>query len=115
MRLQWAIPNRATYLQALDSPDPLTITISAMIPDGRYRLMDQEIIKQLERRLGRLHARQRLGIERDHEARVFGGGINFFHPENWSSVHRSDSDGTETDRALLARPQECRAHPDPTS
>jgi uncharacterized protein len=45
--------------------------------------MDQEIIGQLERRLGRLYARQRLGIERDHEARVFGGGINFFHIENW--------------------------------
>ena len=50
-------------------------------------LMDQEIIEQLERRLGRLYARQRLGIERDHEARVFGGGINFFHIENWYSVH----------------------------
>jgi predicted MPP superfamily phosphohydrolase len=37
--------------------------------------------------LGRLYARQRLGIERDHEARVFGGGINFFHIENWYSVH----------------------------
>jgi uncharacterized protein len=49
--------------------------------------MDQEIIEQLERRLGRLYARQRLGIERDHEARVFGGGINFFHIENWYSVH----------------------------
>src|ERR1700690_1853094 len=45
--------------------------------------MDQEIIGQLERRLGRLYARQRLGIERDHEARVFGDGINFFHIENW--------------------------------
>jgi uncharacterized protein len=87
VRLQRAISNRATYLRALDSPDPLTITIFAMIPDGRYRLMDQEIIEQLERRLGRLYARQRLGIERDHEARVFGGGINFFHIENWYSVH----------------------------
>jgi hypothetical protein len=33
--------------------------------------------------LGRVHARQRLGIETDHEARVFGGGLNFFHIENW--------------------------------
>jgi len=46
--------------------------------------MDSEIIKQLERRLGRSYAKQRLGIETDHEARVFGGGaINFFHVENW--------------------------------
>jgi predicted MPP superfamily phosphohydrolase len=42
----------------------------------------------LEKRLGRLHARQRLGIERDHEAQIFGQGLNFFHIENltWSHV-----------------------------
>ena len=45
--------------------------------------MNEEIIEKLEQRLGRLHARQRLGIEDDHEGRVFGQGINFFHPENW--------------------------------
>jgi uncharacterized protein len=48
--------------------------------------MDQDIIAKLERRLGRLHARQRLGIEGDHEARVFGGGLNFFHIENLHSA-----------------------------
>ncbi len=41
----------------------------------------------LEQRIGRVHLRQRLGIERDNEARVFGQGINFFHIENWYSVH----------------------------
>lgn len=40
----------------------------------------------MERRLGRLYARQRLGIETDHEARAFGGGRNFFHIENWYSA-----------------------------
>lgn len=49
--------------------------------------MDEDIVARLERRLGRLHARQRLGIESDHEARVFGYGINFFHIENWYSIH----------------------------
>jgi predicted MPP superfamily phosphohydrolase len=49
--------------------------------------MDQDIIAKLERRLGRLHARQRLGIEGDHEARIFGGGLNFFHIENWHSAY----------------------------
>src|SRR6266849_4650634 len=44
---------------------------------------DDEVLEKLEQRLGRLHARQRLGIEEDHEGRVFGHGINFFHPENW--------------------------------
>ena len=41
----------------------------------------------LERRLGRLHARQRLGIEAEHEAQAFGQGLNFFHIENWYSIH----------------------------
>jgi hypothetical protein len=40
----------------------------------------------LGRRIGIDAARQRLGIEQDHEARVFGYGINFFHPENWHAA-----------------------------
>jgi len=48
--------------------------------------MQPDVLQALERRLGRLHAKQRLGVERDHEARVFGGGLNFFHIENWYSV-----------------------------
>ncbi len=47
----------------------------------------EDIAAKLERRLGRLHARQRLGIEKDHETRVFGHGLNLFHIENWYSVH----------------------------
>jgi hypothetical protein len=39
---------------------------------------NEPILSKLEQRLGRLHARQRLGIERDHEAQIFGQGINFF-------------------------------------
>lgn len=49
--------------------------------------MDENIYKQLEQRIGRVHLKQRLGIETDYEARVFGQGINFFHIENWYSVH----------------------------
>ena len=49
--------------------------------------MNDEILPALEQRLGRLHARQRLGIETDHEARIFGQGLNFFHIENWYSAH----------------------------
>ena len=45
--------------------------------------MNEDIVEHLEQRLGRLHARQRIGIEDDHEARVFGQGLNYFHPENW--------------------------------
>ena len=45
--------------------------------------IDRGVLEKLEERLGRLHARQRLGIEGEREGRVFGQGINFFHPENW--------------------------------
>ena len=46
-----------------------------------------QLLSTLEQRLGKLHARQRLGIEADHEAQIFGQGLNFFHIENWYSVH----------------------------
>jgi predicted MPP superfamily phosphohydrolase len=49
--------------------------------------MQQDTFAKLEQRLGRVHARQRLGIEKDYEQRVFGHGINFFHIENWYSIH----------------------------
>ena len=45
--------------------------------------MQPDVLRALEERLGPVHARQRLGVEDDHEAHVFGGGLNFFHPENW--------------------------------
>lgn len=40
----------------------------------------------LEGRLGHLHVRQRLGLERDYEAQVFRRGKHFFHLRNWYSV-----------------------------
>lgn len=40
------------------------------------------VVDRLERRLGRIHAHQRIGIEADHEAQAFGQGLNFFHLEN---------------------------------
>ncbi|MCX7325260.1 MAG: metallophosphoesterase [Hyphomicrobiales bacterium] len=49
---------------------------------------EQAALLRLEVRLGRRHARQRLGIERDHEAQVFGQGLTFFHLENLTSSHR---------------------------
>ena len=41
-----------------------------------------EIERRLASRLGPIHAKQRLGIERDHEAQAFGQGLNFLHLEN---------------------------------
>lgn len=48
---------------------------------------DAALLTALERRVGRLHARLRLGIEAEHEAQVFGQGRTFFHIENWYSIH----------------------------
>jgi predicted MPP superfamily phosphohydrolase len=53
----------------------------ALSPEESAHMHEDELA-ELERRLGRLHARQRLGIETDHEAQVFGQGLTFFHPEN---------------------------------
>jgi uncharacterized protein len=44
---------------------------------------DEDVLEKLAARLGRLHARQRIGIEDDHEASVFRQGLNFFRPEKW--------------------------------
>jgi predicted MPP superfamily phosphohydrolase len=50
--------------------------------------MTETVLSKLEQRLGgRVYARQRLGIETDHEAQIFGQGLNFFHIENWYSTH----------------------------
>lgn len=44
-------------------------------------------LKRLEKRIGRVHLQQRLGIEADHATQVFGRGRTFFHLENWYSIH----------------------------
>ncbi len=50
--------------------------------------MIETILGKLEQRLGgRLYAKQRLGIETDHEAQILGQGLTFFHIENWYSIH----------------------------
>jgi len=50
-------------------------------------MTEETVLSLLEKRLGRRHARQRLGIEKDHEAQVFGQGTNFFHIENLPISH----------------------------
>jgi uncharacterized protein len=54
---------------------PLSVAVTAPRPD--------DIGEKLEQRLGRRHARQRLGIETDHEALLFGQGLSFFQIENF--------------------------------
>jgi len=61
--------------------------MTVVTPSVRVRPVQPSIDQRLESRLGRLHAKLRLGIERDHEAQVFGQGINYFHIENFRPSH----------------------------
>jgi len=45
--------------------------------------MSSDILDSLDRRLGRLHARQRIGLEEDYEARLLSRRFNIFRPETW--------------------------------
>jgi predicted MPP superfamily phosphohydrolase len=49
-------------------------------------LIDAENLRKLDVRLGSKYARQRLKLEADHQAQVFGQGLTFFHLENWYSA-----------------------------
>jgi len=48
---------------------------------------EEAALAALEPRLGHLHVRQRLGLERDLEAHVFRKGTHFPHIENMDSIH----------------------------
>jgi hypothetical protein len=68
---------RASLLGAFLGMSPLRADITS------GRLLDpDEARRRLESRLGPLHARLRLGIEREHEAQAFGQGLSFLHLEN---------------------------------
>jgi hypothetical protein len=49
--------------------------------------MDMDLLASLEKRIGSVHTRLRVGIEEESLPSIFGKGINFFHPENWYSSH----------------------------
>lgn len=68
-------------------PDPAASDLPAIPPPQRCPPLDDQTYRWLERRVGRCHLNQRLGIEHDFEARVFGQGRTLFHLENWYSIH----------------------------
>ena len=69
--------------------------------------MIHDIDERLGKRLGRLHARLRLGIEADHEAQVFGQGIKIFilriSPIPYCYSFMPQADVTERGRKNAAR------------
>jgi predicted MPP superfamily phosphohydrolase len=54
---------------------------------GDLEQAERDELAALEPRIGRIHLRQRLGLEGEREAHVFRKGTHFFHIENWYSVH----------------------------
>ena len=48
--------------------------------------LDPQTLARLQQRMAAHHLALRLGIEQEAEARVFGQGRTFFHPENWRSL-----------------------------
>ena len=52
-----------------------------------YTAPSDELLTLLRQRVDPIHLSQRLGIEHEHEADIFGQGFNLFHIENWYSVH----------------------------
>jgi predicted MPP superfamily phosphohydrolase len=54
--------------------------------EGKF--IDGETLARLQGRVGEHHLKLRLGIEQEAEARIFGQGRTFFHPENWRSLAR---------------------------
>ncbi|ACK50811.1 metallophosphoesterase [Methylocella silvestris BL2] len=67
--------------------DPIRRAQSEAPANAPSDMSDFTVARRLEKRLGPVYARQRIGIEEDHEAQAFGQGLNFFHIENWYSVH----------------------------
>ena len=52
-----------------------------MIPDNK------DLYRLLEARIGRLHLKQRLGLEADNERHTLINRRNYFHLENWYAAH----------------------------
>lgn len=58
-----------------------------MLQQRPYPELSEDAKTRVAQRVGRLHLHQRQGIQREHVTQIFGGGRNFFHIENWYSVH----------------------------
>ncbi|MCP5180528.1 MAG: metallophosphoesterase [Pseudomonadales bacterium] len=79
-------PTGSSPLQALAEAGVAVGTHPPQVP-GQLPLLDTEATHAaLEKRMGRIHASVRLGMERDHAAQAFGQGMNFLHLENMPPV-----------------------------
>lgn len=93
MKMQHYAPSSSTELSDADLAEATShrgrvAIIPEVSPETATRQAIERILPKLEARLGRLHARQRLGIEIDYEAQFFGRGRTLFHIENLYSAPR---------------------------
>jgi predicted MPP superfamily phosphohydrolase len=84
MRWRWVAV--LTILDRLGDEALRGTALSRFPPMPSFEI-DDDTLALLRRRVAKWHLNQRLGIERDYEARIFGQGRNFFHIENWYSIH----------------------------
>jgi hypothetical protein len=88
---------RSLGILAMKPTEPDSMSSGRLLnPDEARRL--------LESRLGLLHARLRLGIEREHEAQAFGQGLNFLHLENLPLMQAIIEIGLRVTGTYLAGP-----------
>lgn len=72
---------------SVHNDSPFSKPVGTRPPSGVVVDRQTVELKRLEKRIGRVHLQQRLGIEADHATQVFGRGRTFFHIENWHSFH----------------------------
>lgn len=79
----------AERAEPLDQPDDQGLTGSReRRADETYeQFRELALRRRIETRIGRVHAKQRLGMEAEFEDKIFGPGPSFLHLENWYSVH----------------------------
>jgi hypothetical protein len=66
-------------MHGLRSPVRIYEELPSVVLDySRARSLTEDDCDFLQKRLGLLHAKLRLAIDADHEAQVFGQGINIF-------------------------------------
>ena len=68
-------------------PKQIATQPASLFSNSDAQSRTDDVSQFLQKRLGRLHAKLRLGIEADHEAQIFGQGINYFHIENLALSH----------------------------
>jgi hypothetical protein len=90
-------------MRDLRSPSRIYEELPSFVFDYTYaQSLTENDFRFLQKRLGPLHAKLRLGIEADHEAQVFGQGHKLFSYREFNVLTFSHSNVLEICGTLLA-------------